>query len=81
MKKIIGAFNGLGTIAIMFIIIWTMVLGSWIVYAVIAQKADISPAMAGVFTAFLALPYTFAKMLNDRYPRKEPKDVTRDSNQ
>ena len=71
MKKLLGAVSSLGTAAMLFIIVWTMVIGSWIIFAVVEQKAEISIAAGSIITAFLALPYTFAKMINDRFPRKE----------
>ncbi len=75
MRYIANALIGMGSAAILFIIVWTMVLGSWILWGVIINNADISAVEGGIITAFLALPYTFAKLINDRFPRKEKSDA------
>ena len=71
MKRLIGAVSGLGTAAVLFIVVWTMILGSWIIYAIVEGKVEISAAAAGIITGFLALPYTFINLIDKRFPRKE----------
>ena len=80
MKKIIGAVSSLGTVAILAVIIWTMVVISWLLWVLIIGDKELSIQVGALVTTAMGIPYMFVSLLDKRYPRKETND-DRDSTQ
>ena len=80
MKKIIGAVSSLGTVAILAVIIWTMIVISWLLWVLIIGDKELSIQVGALVTTAMGIPYMFVSLLDKRYPRKETND-DRDSTQ
>ena len=80
MKRLIGAVSSLGTVAILAVIIWTMIVISWLLWVLIIGDKELSIQVGALVTTAMGIPYMFVSLLDKRYPRKETND-DRDSTQ
>ena len=74
MKKILGAVNNLGTVAIFVVIFWTMIVISWLLWVLVIGDKDLSIQVGALVTTAMGIPYMFISLIDKRYPRKETSD-------
>ena len=74
MKKLLGAVSGFGAVAIGFLIVWVLVVATWILFGILNTDAEISVTEGTIIAAILALPIALTPYVDKLFPRKETYD-------
>jgi hypothetical protein len=68
--KIFNKVSTLGIAAALFLVAWTLIFSTWLVWAIVVGIADLSVTDGTIITAVLLLPYKFVSIIDDFFPRK-----------